>query len=561
MKKTVGQRLREAREAIGISIDDAARETHIRLNYLQELETDHPEQLHSAAQARGFLRLYADFLNLPYDELVEVAQGAEEVIKEERKTSAFDKLPFKPKWIKNGLAEKASRKEEAEIESSPESQPVPESLAATEPQSETAIEMNTEDTGQQPEILAEDEESETLQVEPLESDLEESEVLAEVDEPLTKQNPILEKAADFFSSLTSKLSDIPFLKRILKLEDKPAPMEVGGKKAKQRPQTSEDIFGKIGRLMQSRRKMMELSLSDIENFTNLKRAFLVSIEEGRFSELPSTVQGRGMLNNYAQFLGMEETEVLDLYGQALQLQREERLKPQRKTASAPLIVKVNLPEKWRKILNPDLIIGGVLIVGLFVFIIWGATQVFSAAASEPTEAPSISEVLQITATIPATQMVDAEEVETVEATAIPGVVVVEPTPTVVATVNAAPLQLYILAHDRAYLKVIVDGEEAFVGRVSPNNVYTYSGNESINLLTGNAAGLEVYFNQEYLGSMGSVGEVVDVDFTLAGLITPTPESTRTPTPEIDLGTDAETGDEAMMETMQPEDETGELPAE
>jgi hypothetical protein len=172
-------------------------------------------------------------------------------------------------------------------------------------------------------------------------------------------------------------------------------------------------------------------------------------------------------------------------------------------------------------------------------------------------------VLQITATIPPTEVVEVEETGTVEATPIPGVVVVEPTATIVATVNAAPLQLYILTHDRAYLNVDVDGAEAFAGRVLPNNVYTYSGNEIIHLLTGNAAALEVYFNQEYLGNLGGVGEVVDVDFTLEGLETPSPQPTSTITPELGLGDDAAAMEESLLatatETMTPEGEPESLP--
>lgn len=80
MNPSVGQRLRSAREELGIRLEDAARETHIRLNYLQELENDHPELLHSMTQARGFLRLYADFLNLPFDELLSIWEKTAEPV-------------------------------------------------------------------------------------------------------------------------------------------------------------------------------------------------------------------------------------------------------------------------------------------------------------------------------------------------------------------------------------------------------------------------------------------------------------------------------------------------
>jgi hypothetical protein len=62
-------------------------------------------------------------------------------------------------------------------------------------------------------------------------------------------------------------------------------------------------------------------------------------------------------------------------------------------------------------------------------------------------------------------------------------------------------------------------------------VYTYSGEDSIELVTGNGAALEAYFNQEYLGGLGKVGEVVNMTFSLEGLSTPTPKPTPTPTVE------------------------------
>ena len=68
--RTVGERLRAAREALNLSLAEAAAATSIRFNHLQELEDDHPEVFSSGVQARGFLRLYASFLNLDANELI-----------------------------------------------------------------------------------------------------------------------------------------------------------------------------------------------------------------------------------------------------------------------------------------------------------------------------------------------------------------------------------------------------------------------------------------------------------------------------------------------------------
>ena len=72
METTVGQQLKKARETLGLRIEDAAQGTHIKLTYLQELENDHPELLPSPTNARGFLRLYASFLKIPAQPLVEL---------------------------------------------------------------------------------------------------------------------------------------------------------------------------------------------------------------------------------------------------------------------------------------------------------------------------------------------------------------------------------------------------------------------------------------------------------------------------------------------------------
>lgn len=487
---TVGEKLRNAREAQAINLLETAQALHIKVKYLQELESDHPELFHSMAQARGFLRLYASFLGLNARELIAQWEG---------------QLYGKP--IAAASVEPPSKEE------------VPPSTFGV-PAEEITAEIPDE-------------------------------VEAEPDAEVEGEPPKGAKRLDRFGRVIASLGGriIKFFSRKKKVSDDTD--DAGGGACQAAPvqepiplQSSADIFREIGQLMHQRREHMELSMADVEHFTNLKRMYLAAIEEGRFQDLPSTVQGRGMLNNYAQFLGMEESAVIDRYAEALQRQREERLPPQRKTQPA-VSVKVNTPGWVRQIINPDLLVGGALILVLFGFIIWGASRVLLGGEPEPTEALSISEMLQMTpsATPMAelTQTVEDNEVGE-EATPLPGVAVAQPTATVVATVNAAPLQLYIITHDRAFVRITVDGNEVFNGRVLPEEVYTYSGENRIQLLTGNAAALEVYFNQNFLGELGDVGEVVDVDFSLEGLLSPTPQPTSISTP----GASVLPEDETMM---------------
>ena len=487
MKPTVGDQLRSARESRGLTLEDAVKATNIRRAYLQELESDHPELLHSATQARGFLRLYAAYLGIPPAPLINA-------------------------WENPAAAQEA--------EAAPE-----ESAAAA---SETPAE-ETEDLadGEAPAPQAIDvpESVEAGAVSEWDAAAEMPEVKGEA--PLSRWRAALQhmpKISQLFPAGKNRKG--PETKGAQKETKKEALPE----EKMPAMRASREIMADIGRALRERREALELTLSDAETFTNVKRMYLEAMESGQFERMPSTVQGRGMLNNYSHFLALDETWIMDAYAGALQSVRAEKEASVPPKPKPPLTVQLNIPEKWRRILNPDLLIGGLFIVGLFAFIIWGGTQVFSVSDPEATGAPSISEMLAQTPTSTATVTEATAENGTAQATAVPGVIVAEATPTVIATVNAAPLQLYIIVSDRAYLRVNVDGTEAFNGRVKADDVFTFSGENEITLLTGNGAALEVYFNQEYLGDMGNVGAVANLIFSSQGLSTPTPAPTATETP-------------------------------
>ena len=56
---TVGQRLREAREAKGLSVEDIAAQTRIPTRHLSSLETSDWDKLPAATYSIGFAKNYA----------------------------------------------------------------------------------------------------------------------------------------------------------------------------------------------------------------------------------------------------------------------------------------------------------------------------------------------------------------------------------------------------------------------------------------------------------------------------------------------------------------------
>jgi cytoskeletal protein RodZ len=388
-EQQVGTSLRQAREAQSLSLEKVAQETHIRLRYLQALESGELSALPSNAQARGFLRAYAGFLGLDPSAMLSDLEG------------------------ETGLAGPAA----------PEAPP--------------------------PEV-------------------------------------------------------------------RPAPA----------PQAAEVIFAELGHTLARQRELLGFSLLDVERHTHLRIHYLEALEAGRLDRLPSPVQGRGMLSNYAEFLGLETDPLLLRFAEGLQAQLAARQPQDRRTSVSRLAA----PTGLRRLISADLIFGGLLVTGLMAFLLWAAIRI-SATRAE-TQASPVADlpvlVAQPTAT-PSLQPPTATQPAAVGVGEETGAVTELPE-AVVPAAGDGPLNLTISVYQRSFLQVIVDGQVAFSGRVLPGSAYAYSGEESIEILTGNAAGLQVIFNDDDLGRLGFYGEVVNLVFSLDGVLTPTPTLTPTGTP-------------------------------
>lgn len=420
---SIGEQLKQAREARKLTIKQAVEATRIRPYYLEALESDDLSAIPSLVQARGFLRSYAEFLGIPLADL-------------------SDDLPV--------------------VEQPPASP-----TALTAPQT---------------------------------------------DSPLRQE-----------STAAPQTSPVP-----------PAPVEPEPEPPSGPPPPSQVIFREIGHQLRERRELISLTLEEIERHTRIRRHHLEKIETGDFDDLPSPVQARGLVHAYANFLDLDAEALLLRFADALQARRMERQpQPAQRKRRAPL-----LPLWFRHFLSADLIFGGSMVLLLLGMAIWGAARLFSknSISAEPTatEGPSISEVLL--APQPGAETPTLE----LAATSISELGTVIPTdappeflpPTATPFIEFAPspgLQVTVLVIERTYLKVIVDGEVKQEGRVVPGAALKFEGQARIEVLTGSGAAVQIMYNQQNLGVMGSFGEVVNRIYTLNGIETPTPTPSPTPT--------------------------------
>ncbi|NIW50132.1 MAG: DUF4115 domain-containing protein [candidate division Zixibacteria bacterium] len=192
-----------------------------------------------------------------------------------------------------------------------------------------------------------------------------------------------------------------------------------------------------------------------------------------------------------------------------------------------------MPRWVRTVLSPDLILVSGLGILVILITIWGigrVTRAQSELAPLPT-APSLVEALLPTSTqlpSPTSTLINTQvgglvnvDEDNQDSTPIPSLQVAE----------SSSIQLLIIVRQRAFLQVKVDGEIEFDGRVLPDEDLTFSGRESIELLTGNAAAIQIIYNDQDTGILGIFGEVVNVIYTREGIIRPTAVPTPTLSPE------------------------------
>jgi cytoskeleton protein RodZ len=327
-----------------------------------------------------------------------------------------------------------------------------------------------------------------------------------------------------------------------------APTDISEEEGRDLQSGAKAIFAEIGGKLQAQREFMGLTLEDVERHTHIRVHYLQALEVGDLAHLPSPVQGRGMLSNYASFLGLDTDTTLLRFADGLQASLYDRQTA--RNASITDLPKLEegkpgRPSQFKRLFSMDLFAGGFLILFILGFIIWGAFRISSLNAGQaPSQtAPPVSAILLSTpsealegtgTSFPGSPIT---AIPTLLNTTMPisgtAVGAITETPFVIGPAlgnTNAPLQVYVVAHQRAWLRVSVDGEIVFEERVTPGSAYSFSGSERIDLLTGDGSSLQVYFNQQDLGQLGSYGEVVERIFSLEGVQTPTPAVPFTNTP-------------------------------
>lgn len=280
----------------------------------------------------------------------------------------------------------------------------------------------------------------------------------------------------------------------------------------------------IGRNLKQARSRLGLTLDEAERSTRIRARYLDALERGDLAALPSQVQARGFLRNYAEYLGLDHQALLQRYSEEVHSQRT---RPLRKAKFEEATTRPSVSVRPRRV-SSDLILAAVITVSLLAVLIWGLGRL---AASLRERAQQASPFLIPTFTPElASAATDAllEQPAAVQSTAT---LALEFEPVLTSGVD-----LRLLVERRSFVIVAVDGAEVYRGRPAPGELLEYQADDLVRVTTGNAGGLRVFYRGEDQGLMGEQNQAVVRFWTVEGAVTPTPSPTSLPsaTPEPSL---------------------------
>lgn len=285
----------------------------------------------------------------------------------------------------------------------------------------------------------------------------------------------------------------------------------------------------LGQILQEAREAKGITLEEVESATHMRVKFLRALEQGQPEVFLTPLQLRGFLRNYATYLGLDPEPLLERYILT--------------NGSRPVQVQPSTNGEWRvlfrhpadisrhrpSLLSWDLLISMIILAAVAGFVLWYGSQLLNGTTpSLPFNLEALGLAPTATATsapLPAGGIPQptAESVPTVSPSAEPGQEAIgQPAPSIPPGVA----QLDVTATERTWVRVTVDGAVAFEGLLMPEEHRTWQGQQSIQLLTGNAAGLTVAFNGRSIGALGTRGQVVQRTWTPAGEVVPTVTPTR-----------------------------------
>jgi cytoskeleton protein RodZ len=295
----------------------------------------------------------------------------------------------------------------------------------------------------------------------------------------------------------------------------------------------------LGQRLKQEREARGVSLKEIAEKTRIGVRFLKAIEEETFDQLPGGIFNKSFIQQYAQYLGLDEKQAVRDYLRATSAARENQF-PQA----------TQEPSNFgpHGLIRIAMAAAAVVLIALIVWLIVPNSGTRSNSQTEAQDSPAILAL----ETNPSVSDADPIELQEPPDSPTPGMGKTEYSDTLRSgTVSRAadPLQrrettaapspvellaeaddheplagelpqellLQINAHSTVWISITADGQREWQGTLQANQSRQVQAAETIRLTVGNAGGVELTLNGKALGALGSEGEVKTVTLAARAL--------------------------------------------
>jgi len=244
----------------------------------------------------------------------------------------------------------------------------------------------------------------------------------------------------------------------------------------------------LGEILRRRREELGLSVEAVYQSTKIREKFIEAIEKEDWDVFPSPAQARAFIRKYIQAIGLS---------QGLMEEYEDSL---------PVGVTVFTPVKQRAIETDRFKFKSIIWAFVIVLILGGGLWFWEKhyngifGKKEDKTNQVVKEEMVPSKTVPSTTFPSEP---------------VNPTPSQVIPTqqeNISAHRLVLTCNERTWVRIYLDGEPVKEYLFNPGDRYEWVAKEGFEIKIGNAAGVELEYNEKMYKNLGRRGQVILLKF-------------------------------------------------
>ncbi|QGG48246.1 helix-turn-helix domain-containing protein [Heliorestis convoluta] len=255
-------------------------------------------------------------------------------------------------------------------------------------------------------------------------------------------------------------------------------------------------------ILKETRERKGISLEQAERDTNIRKPYLIGLEEGDYDQLPGRVYTIGFLRSYGKYLGLDPEPLIQEFKHNNTTELAETVEIESHSKETEKTV-----EAEKRSVSRVQMIG----YGLAVLTLVGLFYISTHLSSSP-DMNGIS--TERSASVTGEQNNQINESQQDEPAAIVQNANDEEVPVEEASVvqeEGVNITIHV-RQDRSWVAVTQDGVPQYQGILYAGETMTFKGKEKVLLHVGNAGAVEVIYNGENLGPMGRLNDVEKKEF-------------------------------------------------